>query len=76
MLNKRDNHVKFFLARVINRQALDVSDELYRIVSVMYPRAAACSQRVSDYLGQKLNCTLGLEEQSYLIIHIEKLTRK
>lgn len=69
-------HLKFFLARVIHRQALDGSDELYRIVSVMYPKAAACAQKISDYLGQKLDCTLGLEEQSYLIIHIEKLTRK
>ena len=55
-------HLKFFLSRVMNRQALDGSDELYRIVSVMYPRAAACAQKIGDYLRQQLGCSLGLED--------------
>lgn len=42
----------------------------------MYPKAAACVQKISSYLRQRLDYSLGLEEEGYLIIHIEKLTRQ
>lgn len=68
-------HLKFFLARVFSKETYQGDENLYRIVSVMYPAAAACAQKIAAYIRQKLGYSLGLEEQGYLIIHIEKLTR-
>ena len=69
-------HLKFFLARIFTNETYHGSEDLYGIVSVMYPKAAACVQKISSYLRQRLDYSLGLEEEGYLIIHIEKLTRQ
>ena len=68
-------HLKFFLARIFTKETYSGSEDLYNIVSAMYPRAAACTQKIASYIRQKLDYSLDLEEQGYLIIHIEKLTR-
>lgn len=68
-------HLKFFLARIFTKETYQGNEDLYGIVSVMYPKATACVRRISSYLRQKLEYSLGLEEEGYLIIHIEKLTR-
>lgn len=68
-------HLKFFLARIFTKETYRGSEELYGIVSAMYPKASACAQKIAAYIRQKLDYSLGLEEQGYLIIHIEKLTR-
>ena len=68
-------HLKFFFARIFTKESYRSDEKLYGIVSAMYPRAAACTQKISAYIRQKLDYSLGLEEQGYLIIHIEKLTR-
>lgn len=68
-------HLKFFFSRILKKETYTGSEDLFDIVSVMYPKAAACVQKISNYLRQKLNYSLGLEEEGYLIIHVEKLTR-
>ncbi|HBN57518.1 MAG TPA: transcription antiterminator LicT [Lachnospiraceae bacterium] len=68
-------HLKFFLSRIFTKKTWAGNEDLYGIVSVMYPKAAACAEKISAYIRQKLQYSLGLEEQGYLIIHIEKLTR-
>lgn len=68
-------HLKFFLARIINKKAYQGSGDLYGIVSAMYPKAAACVRKIADYLRQQLDYSLGPEEEGYLIIHVERLTR-
>jgi len=67
--------LKFFFSRILARETCAGNEDLYSIVSVMYPKAAACVRKISDYLRQKLDYSLGLEEEGYLIIHVEKLTR-
>lgn len=69
-------HLKFSLSRIFTKETYAGSEELYGIVSAMYPKATACVQKISAYIRQKLGYSLSLEEQGYLIIHVEKLTRK
>lgn len=69
-------HLKFFLSRIFTKETCTGSEDLYNIVSVMYPRATACTKKIAAYLRQQLSYSLGLEEEGYLILHIEKLTRK
>ena len=68
-------HLKFFLSRIFTKEAYTGGGELYGIVSAMYPQAADCTNKIAHYIRQKLDYSLDLEEQGYLIIHIEKLTR-
>ncbi len=68
-------HLKFFFSRIFKKETCEESEELYDIVSAMYPQAAACAKKIAFYTSQKLDYPLSLEEQGYLIIHIEKLTR-
>lgn len=68
-------HLKFFFVRIFSKEGYQSDEKLYRIVSIMYPKATACTQKIAVYIRQKLDYSLGLEEQGYLIIHIEKLTR-
>lgn len=68
-------HLKFFLARILSKEAYQGNGELYNIVSTMYPRAIACTKKIAGYLRQRLNYSLDTDEEGYLIIHIEKLTR-
>lgn len=68
-------HLKFFLARIFKKQVKQDGGELYGIVSHMYPRAAACTRKIASYIRKKLDYGLSSEEEGYLIIHIEKLTR-
>lgn len=68
-------HLKFFLARMSSGNVRKGSGDLYGIVSVMYPKAAACVRKIADYLRSQLDYSLGPEEESYLIIHVERLTR-
>lgn len=69
-------HLKFFLSRIFTKATYQGNEDLYGIVSVLYPKAAACVQKIAAYISQKLDYSLGLEEQGYLIIHVEKLTRR
>lgn len=68
-------HLKFFLARILARQPRTGGDDLYDMVSRMYPKAAACAKRIATLIRRTLGYDLGEEEQGYLIIHIERLTR-
>jgi len=68
-------HLKFFFSRILAKETYAGNEDLYSIVSVMYPKAAACVRKISGYLRHKLDYSLGLEEEGYLIIHVEKLTR-
>ncbi|MGN0292878.1 MAG: BglG family transcription antiterminator LicT [Lachnospiraceae bacterium] len=68
-------HLKFFLQRIFTNSCYEKETGLYRMVSAMYPKAAACSRKIQDYIKKKINYTLVEEELGYLTIHIEKLTR-
>ncbi len=59
-------HLKFFFARIFKKETWTESKELYDIVSAMYPKAAACAQKIALYTSQKLGYSLSLEEQGYL----------
>ncbi|MDD7389291.1 MAG: PRD domain-containing protein [Lachnospiraceae bacterium] len=68
-------HLKFFLKRIFTNSCYEKETGLYRMVSIMYPKAAACSRKIQEYIEKKINYTLVEEELGYLTIHIEKLTR-
>lgn len=69
-------HLKFFLQRIFTNSCYEKETGLYKMVSAMYPRAAACSQKIRGYIKKKIDYELNDEELGYLTIHIEKLTRK
>ena len=68
-------HVSFLAQRLL--QGKDYSDKgdtpLFRILTETYPAAYQCATAIKNFLESEFQCTIGKEEQSYLIIHISKL---
>ena len=58
-------HLKFFLARIVRKQAYLGSGNLYGIISVMYSRAAACVQKIVDDFRSQLDYSLSLEDEVF-----------
>lgn len=69
----REDEAGFLAMHIVNAQY--GSGDLYGIVSVMYPKAAACVEKIADYLRAQLDYSLSPEEEGYLIIHVERITR-
>lgn len=64
-------HLKFFSERVF-RQSPARSSTMGRVLSginATYPKAAACVQRISEFLAVKYHHTLTDDERLYLTIH-------
>ncbi len=67
-------HLKFFTQRVLAQQQLgSTADELLPILATQYPNSFECVQRMATYLDRRYAYHVSVEEQSYLIIHIQRL---
>lgn len=71
-------HLKFF----VNRMQLDQSygdnenDELFMELKEKYPHVYQCEERIADHILIKYHHEVSREERLYLLIHIERVTRK
>ncbi len=71
-------HLKFF----VNRLQLDQSygdnedDELFDELRDKYPHVYQCEERIADHILIKYHHDISREERLYLLIHIERVTRK
>ncbi|WP_339165870.1 PRD domain-containing protein [Paenibacillus sp. FSL R5-0341] len=67
------SHLKFFFQSLNQRrEALIEDDFLFRQIRSKYTKAYECMLKIEKYL----NTTLSDEDQLYLTIHIERITRK
>ncbi len=63
-----------FLPSVISREGSDEQDEfLYALVQGKYPKAFHCVERINEYLRQTQKQEMGIAEQIYLTIHIQRV---
>lgn len=71
-------HLKFFANRIISHQAYDENgdDEFYEEFRKKYPHVYRCVSRIADYILKEYEYTVPQEEWLYLMIHIERVTRK
>ncbi|MCC8075103.1 MAG: PRD domain-containing protein [Clostridiales bacterium] len=71
-------HLKFFVSRVAQRQTYeeDSQSELYDELKERYPHVYQCVERIADYILINFHYDVGAEERLYLMIHVERVTRK
>lgn len=71
-------HLKFFANRIVSHQAYEENDddELYEEIKKKYPHVYRCVYRIVDYILEEYEYTVPQEERLYLMIHIERVTRK
>ena len=70
-------HLKFFAQRLFDNSSLSNEDNsLYETVKNKYVEAYQCTEKIKVYLGKEYSYLLSNEEMIYLIIHIERLTKK
>lgn len=67
-------HLQFFTQRYLKGESSDEQDEfLYALVQGKYPKAFRCSERINDYLLKTQQEPMGVAEQIYLTIHIQRV---
>lgn len=71
-------HLKFFVNRVATRQAYEEDDnsELYEELTGRYPHVYQCVERIVEFILIDFHYDISKEERLYLMIHIERVTRR
>lgn len=71
-------HLKFFVKRVIEREPNEESEDqsLFEEVRSHYPHVYKCVERISDYILIEHHYDVNRDEQLYLMMHLERVTRK
>lgn len=71
-------HLKFFVNRVAARQIYEEDDqsELYEELKQRYPHVYRCVERIGEFILIDFHYEISREERLYLMIHIERVTRR
>lgn len=70
-------HMKFFLKRIFQFDLAGSDDEsvLYDQVTLNYPEAASCVNKLVHYLEKKFAIQIHNDEKLYLILHVQRLSK-
>lgn len=70
-------HLKFFAQRVFSNAVYEEEDtELFFILKEKYHKSYECVLKIKELIEHEYNYDLSLEEQLYLMIHIERIRTK
>ena len=70
-------HLKFFAQRIFNKSLYeDDNEEIFEVFKSKYNRSYECVLRIKEFIESKYDYVLNIDEQLYLMIHIEKITTK
>ncbi len=69
------NHIKSFAQRLLNNKTYDTDEdlEILDLIKAKYSNAYACAMKVGNYIQNKFNYTISMEEMVYLTVHIQRL---
>lgn len=69
-------HLKFFAQRIIDGQVyISENDDIFEVFKVKYTDSYECVVKIEHYLVEQYHYSLNTDEQLYLILHIEKITK-
>ncbi|MGX4686943.1 PRD domain-containing protein [Vagococcus sp. JNUCC 83] len=69
-------HLKFFAQRVIDKQVYtSENDDMFELFKEKYVASYECVVKIDNYLSKNYQYHLNLDEQLYLLLHIEKITK-
>lgn len=71
-------HLKFFANRIVTRQVYEDGgdDELFLELKERYPHVYQCVERIADFILIHFHYDISPEERLYLMIHVERVTRR
>ena len=71
-------HLKFFAARIVQRSGYqdEADDELFEELSERYRPVRNCVDRIADYILINYHYDLSMDERLYLLIHIQRVTKR
>jgi beta-glucoside operon transcriptional antiterminator len=71
-------HLKFFAARIAQRSGYqdEADDELYEELSERYRPVRNCVDRIADFILIGYHYDLSMDERLYLLIHIQRVTKR
>lgn len=70
-------HLRYFIERLQNGQTYEDDDrDLNAQVQALYPEACACVQKIGVYVREHFHIELSVDEETYLILHIHRVTNK
>jgi beta-glucoside operon transcriptional antiterminator len=70
-------HLKFFAQRIYSKSYLNSEEDfLYNTIKVKYKDAAACTEKIKDFVLKKYEYELTTEEKLYLTIHIARVVTR
>lgn len=73
--NRFITHLQYFAQRVISHIIYEDNDSfLYDQVSLNYPKAMNCANKIKRYVEMTYDFPVGKEEEIYLAIHIQRVT--
>ena len=69
--NRLMNHIKFMVARALNKESLKVNMNDY--MSVKFPKAFQAAKRICEEMEKRLKLPMEEIEIGYLAMHIERI---
>lgn len=71
-------HLKFFAGRVMERSGFsdEMDNDLYEELVERYPKVNRCVERISDHILIDYHYDLSMDERLYLLIHVERVTKR
>ena len=70
-------HLSFFAQRILTgKEQTEQEALLYDSVAKSYPKALACVERITARVQERYSYTVGCDEKTYLMIHINRLQQE
>lgn len=70
-------HIRYFIIRHLSQKSLENENEsLFQIVQEKYPLELKCVNKISTFLENNYGWNCTNDEKLYLVLHIQRLTKK
>ncbi len=70
-------HLRYFIERLQTGRVYEDNDqELNKQVKLLYPKTYACIKKIQAYVKDNFQLDLSMDEETYLILHIHRVTHK
>ena len=70
-------HLQYFIQRVQTDKIYDESDLVLNTqIKMLYTDAYDCIQKIKVYIQEKYECVISIDEETYLMLHIHRVTNR
>lgn len=67
-------HLKFFVQRAVSNRYYEADDpDFCKLIERQYPQAYACAEKIREYMENKIDYEVTIEEMAYLTVHIKRV---